>query len=351
MKKYILLFILSFCILLAGCKEKDTVPYEEPVRDTVQEQSVPVDILPEGPLPVFTSSDPIIVTDDTVLTAKEFSFGMQPQNFILIKSGASVVLEDISLDKVDDGSAEPVKSETGNALLLGEDSSSITIRKSILSGEAPYSSAVCLSGNGSSANITDSGLSVTGSFSDALHLLGGTASISDSTLISEGESGAAIRVNSGMVSCKKTLATTSGSESAFAVILNSGILSATDSTFNGKMFFEGENEFTLHNSSVTGTFCSGSDISSVVFRLTEYSSLISNCDDSACGIQLFIDKTCSWELQSDIYLDTLTLEDPDFSIIKDNGFSVYYNSENTENAWLEGRTYMLQDGGCIAPLI
>lgn len=348
--KKTLLFVLVLCILLIGCKEDIPVP-AQPEKSIENNVSETAEVLkPENTYPL-TPYDPIIVSDHTVLSEQEFSVGMRPENFILVKSGAVVELDGISLDKVDDESAEPLKTESGNAMLFGEPGSSISIGKSILSGDAPYSHAVCLFGTGSVISVTDSGLSVTGVCSDALHISGATANITDSTLIACGENGSAVYTDSGIVSCKNTLVTTSDSAAGYSVGLVNGVVSGTDSTFNGKMYFDGDNEFTLHGSNVNGTFFSKSDLSSVIMRLTEYSTLISSCDDSARGIQLFLDKTSGWELQSDMYLESLTMEDSDFSNIKDNGFSIYYNSENMENEWLQNKTYPLQDGGFLAPLI
>ena len=50
------------------------------------------------------------------------------------------------------------------------------------------------------------------------------------------------------------------------------------------------------------------------------------------------------------YLTTLTDEDTDLSNIKDNGNTIYYDSSNSTNSWLNGKTITLSDGGTLKPI-
>jgi len=38
------------------------------------------------------------------------------------------------------------------------------------------------------------------------------------------------------------------------------------------------------------------------------------------------------------------------SNIKDNGNTIYYDSNSSTNSWLEGKTYTLTDGGQLTPV-
>ena len=93
-------------------------------------------------------------------------------------------------------------------------------------------------------------------------------------------------------------------------------------------------------------------ISTVTVSLTDSSSLKGaiNEENTAKEINLSLDSTSTWEVTKTSYLTTLTNEDTACSNIISNGNTIYYDSSQEANEWLNNETITLDDGGSIAPL-
>jgi len=92
-------------------------------------------------------------------------------------------------------------------------------------------------------------------------------------------------------------------------------------------------------------------ISSVALALSDSSSLtgaVDNANTGDCSVTL--DSTSSWTLTSDSYVTSLTDSDTSCKNITSNGHTIYYDSTNEANSWLNGQTITLSDGGTIAPM-
>ncbi|HEX2945650.1 MAG TPA: hypothetical protein VHT96_06820 [Clostridia bacterium] len=68
------------------------------------------------------------------------------------------------------------------------------------------------------------------------------------------------------------------------------------------------------------------------------------------NVSLTLDKTSKWIVEGTSYLSALTVADSDLSNIVDNGNTIYYDSSNAANDWLDGKTYTLAGGGKLIPL-
>jgi len=93
------------------------------------------------------------------------------------------------------------------------------------------------------------------------------------------------------------------------------------------------------------------NISTVALNLTNKSLLTStiNTEKTAKSVTLSLDKNSTWIVTGTSYLTSLTDEATDLSNIKDNGNTIYYDSSNTANSWLGGKTIVLSDGGSLKP--
>jgi len=75
-----------------------------------------------------------------------------------------------------------------------------------------------------------------------------------------------------------------------------------------------------------------------------------NTDNTASSIALTLDSTSTWNVTGTSYLTSLIDEDSTLANIKDNGNTIYYDSNSSANNWLEGKTYTLADGGQLTPI-
>ena len=75
-----------------------------------------------------------------------------------------------------------------------------------------------------------------------------------------------------------------------------------------------------------------------------------NAENTASSMSLTLDSTSTWNVTGNSYLTGLTDEDSSLANIKDNGYNVYYNPDDSTNSWLEGKTFTLTYGGKLTPL-
>ena len=67
-------------------------------------------------------------------------------------------------------------------------------------------------------------------------------------------------------------------------------------------------------------------------------------------VSLFLAKKARLDLTGDCYLDEFITENLKFTNIKTNGYTIYYNINNTSNSYLNAKTYILDDGGVLKPV-
>ncbi|HIH93284.1 TPA: hypothetical protein HA338_04320 [Methanosarcina acetivorans] len=92
-------------------------------------------------------------------------------------------------------------------------------------------------------------------------------------------------------------------------------------------------------------------LSSVTVILENGTSLTGaiNADNTAGSIALILDSTSTWDVTGTSYLTSLTNKGPTLANIKDNGYTIYYDADESTNSWLKGRTYTLNGGGKLTP--
>lgn len=91
-------------------------------------------------------------------------------------------------------------------------------------------------------------------------------------------------------------------------------------------------------------------ISSLKLNLKDKSSFKGFVDGAKNGTaSINISKKAKAEFTADSYFDKFNDSDETFKNIKSNGNTIFYNKNNDENAYLHGKTILLDDGGKIAP--
>lgn len=134
----------------------------------------------------------------------------------------------------------------------------------------------------------------------------------------------------------------------------SGVLAevAGNSTNNWGAPDSNGGQFTLTGirQTLTGNIvCDG--ISTVNVQLSEGSVLTGavNANQAAQRADLALDAASSWTLTADSYLTAFANEQADCANIQSAGFNIYYDANDTANAWLAGETIALPGGGQLTP--
>jgi hypothetical protein len=92
-----------------------------------------------------------------------------------------------------------------------------------------------------------------------------------------------------------------------------------------------------------------SSIAAILQNKTTLTGAI-NMENTASSIALTLDSTSLWNVTETSCLTSLVDEDFTLTNIKDNGYTIYYDSNSSFNSWLGGKTYTLTDGGKLTPI-
>ena len=111
-----------------------------------------------------------------------------------------------------------------------------------------------------------------------------------------------------------------------------------------------EGTLTLCNTSIEGNI-NTDETSSLNILLKQESVLIGqiNNENKYNTVTIQIEEASVWELTQDSYVRGIILKDKTLNGIKSNGHTIYYNTKCSTNAWLNGNTIYLNDGGKITP--
>jgi len=74
-----------------------------------------------------------------------------------------------------------------------------------------------------------------------------------------------------------------------------------------------------------------------------------NKENTAKSVSIKLSKDSTWKVTGTSYLTSITDADTTLSNIKDNGNTIYYDSTNSTNSWLNGKTVSLSGGGKLTP--
>jgi hypothetical protein len=113
----------------------------------------------------------------------------------------------------------------------------------------------------------------------------------------------------------------------------------------GVVTFKAENETLEGNITCDNV----SSVTAILQNSTTLTGAI-NANNTAKSMNLTLDSTSNWNVTGTSYLTNFTDEDSTLSNIKDNGNTIYYDSNSSTNSWLGGKTYTLSDGGQLTPL-
>lgn len=132
---------------------------------------------------------------------------------------------------------------------------------------------------------------------------------------------------------------------------NPNLIEVTSDRWGNKGSNGGDFDFTAARQALQGNVVANS-ISTVAVHLTDRStwSGAMNPKRTAKTAALSLDATSVWDVTGKSYVSALTDDDRTMSNIHSNGYTIYYDKSNQANAWLQGKTITLKDGGKVKPL-
>ncbi|KAI9287420.1 hypothetical protein BC943DRAFT_358672 [Umbelopsis sp. AD052] len=124
------------------------------------------------------------------------------------------------------------------------------------------------------------------------------------------------------------------------------LIKASDDQWGSSGSNGGKLTFVSFNQVLSGNISCGKS-SSISITLNQSSSMTGaiNSNNNASYIHFALDTSSTWNVTGTSYISSMAVDDTSFSNIYGNGHNVYYLSLSSNNTWLGGKTYSLQNGG------
>jgi len=300
-------------------------------------------------------------------------------------SGSSITLSNIKIETSQDGS-RGVDATVGGT---------ITCTDVDITTQGAHCATIATDRGSGTITVTGGTMSTAGEGSPAVYSTGNIA-VSDATLTATGSEAAVIEgkntitlndcILTGMMKCGVMLYQSFSGDAEVGTsvfTMNGGSLTAavgplfystnTNAVFNlngveltgnsgtlltasaDRWGTEGSNGATVAfnaNGQVLNGNITCDNVSSISVTLQNGTTLTGaiNTENTAGMMALDLDSSSTWNVTGTSYLTTLTDDDSTLSNINDNGYTIYYDSSNSANSWLDGKTYDLNGGGKFTPI-
>ena len=115
--------------------------------------------------------------------------------------------------------------------------------------------------------------------------------------------------------------------------------------------FSGENSLTLDATAMTSSpiLDEGSLLQLKLVNGASFTGELGS--ELPAKVSVSLDATSTLSLTADSYITALVNADTTHQNIQSNGFSLYYDSNAPENAYLNSQSYQLPGGGFLSPII
>jgi hypothetical protein len=187
----------------------------------------------------------------TVTSGTSFTDSSDVGHAILV-DGVSVAYDDISVTKTGDSSGDNADFYGENAAVFATNGATLTISDAVINSDGTHANGVFSYGEGTTVNISDSEIYTVGNCSGGLMTTGGgTMNATDLTILTKGNSSAAIRSDKGGGTVNVTGGSYTTEGTGSPAIYSTADITVTnaylESTVSQGVVIEGRNSVTLNN--------------------------------------------------------------------------------------------------------
>jgi len=267
-------------------------------------------------------------TDETA--GGSFVSSKPGENAILVQNAGVFTMENAAVEK--SGDAEAAFSNGSNAAVSVLTQGQLTMTGSTVITGARGGFGLFVSGAGSQLAFSGGSVSTTGESSPALTVAdGGIVSFAGGTLSTDGTDSPCVLLEGGGVTLKGVS------------------LSASD----GELLrvLSGANELTLDNTGIEAApvIREGATLKLTLLNGSAFFGELGA--EPPAKVSVTLDASSTLTLAADTYLVALVNADTTHQNIQSNGFSLYYDSNAPENAYLNNQSFALPGGGYLMPMI
>ena len=264
------------------------------------------------------------------ITSGSYASSAPYENTVLVQNAGQLKMTSADINKT--GDAKNDFSNGINAAVAVLNKGQMTLSDSNITTNGFGAFGCYVSGAGSSLAIDGSYVYTSGTASPALDVSdGGTVSMTGGILSTEGKDSPCLLLNGGS-------ATLSG-------------VTLKNATNEYLRVFSGENTLTLDATAIPASPILGTD-ARLQLKLVNGASFTGELgSELPAKVSVSLDATSTLSLTADSYITALVNADTTHQNIQSNGFSLYYDSNAPDNAYLNSQSYQLPGGGFLSPII
>ncbi|HRX58819.1 MAG TPA: hypothetical protein P5075_08610 [Eubacteriales bacterium] len=253
------------------------------------------------------------------------------ENVVLVQNAGTLTMEGADINKLGDASGSYFGGQNAAVAVIAQGNLSLqnsNITTSALGGHGLYAG-----GDGSVLEAENCYVATAGASSAGLVAMDGAVlHFAGGTLSTEGNDSPCVLLGGGAALTLENTTLNSAQSVLITVLSGECTLDASAQALEGDFSIAEDAFLTLHlsnGSSFTGT----------------------PGDELPARMSLTLDASSTWTLTGDACLSVFTNGDATHQNIVSNGFSIYYDSNLTENEALGGQSFTLPGGGFLAPII
>jgi hypothetical protein len=252
------------------------------------------------------------------------------ENAVVVQNAGQLKMNSADINKT--GDAKNDFSDGINAAVAVLSKGQMTLSDSNITTNGFGAYGCSVSGAGSSLTMSGSYVYTSGTASPALDVSdGGTVSMTGGILSTEGKDSPCLLLNGGS-------ATLSG-------------VTLKNATNEFLRVFSGENTLTLDATAIPASPVLGADCR-LQLKLVNGASFTGELgSELPAKVSISLDAKSTLSLTAESYVSALVNADTTHQNIQSNGFSLYYDSNAPENAYLNSQSYQLPGGGFLSPII
>jgi len=259
-----------------------------------------------------------------------YASSTENENAILVQTAGQLKMTSADINKTGDAQDDFATGVNSAVAVLSK--GQMTLSDSNITTSALGAFGCYVSGAGSNLTINGSYVYTSRDSSPALDVSdGGTVSMTGGILSTEGMDSACLMLSGGNVT------------------LSGVTLKAANNEF--LRVLSGENTLTLDATAITANPVLGAD-SRLQLKLVNGASFTGELgSELPAKVSVSLDAASKLSLTADCYVTVLVNADTTHQNIQSNGFSLYYDSNAPENAYLNSQSYQLPGGGFLSPII
>lgn len=319
--------MILLLLFAAGCGKP---PVKDAAEDTAQEQ-VAMEAEPQADAATVDHSSLYAVNGTTENSDNEsYASDTANVNTILVQNAGVLTMTSADINKTGDSAGDFSGGQNAAVAVLTR--GQMTLNGSNVTTNAVGAFGLFASGEGSVLTADMNYLSTSGDSSPALVVKdGGKLTYTNGNLTTEGVDSPCVLFYGGSVSLAR--------ETIYAK--NSVLVSV----------MSGINELLLDNMSLDSSPAIEEE-ATLALRLMNGASFSGALGSSLpARASVYLDATSKLVLTAETHLSVLVNADLSHANIESNGFNLYYDSEASENAYLNSQSFMLPGGGFLSPII